>query len=138
MNAWNDAFSGAQPTRPAHAGSVRSRTEVGSSSAASAIGVVSQHSGPAGHSNPAAFGITEALVDAVEQLGWKSREAPFVGKQPECACVLGEKQTGRGILAFFKDRRRELSGAAIAGIDRGSGLLSVLFDEWTDEGFVSP
>ena len=102
------------------------------------LGVVSQHSRPAGHADPAALRITEALFDAIEELGGKSREAPFIGEQPEGARVLGEKETGSGIVALFQDCRRQFAGAAIAGIDSDSRFFGVLFHERPDEGLVPP
>jgi hypothetical protein len=66
------------------------------------------------------------------------REAPFIGEQPERSGVLREKETCAGVVTLFKDRRRKLSGAAIASVDGNSRLFAVLFNERADEGLVPP
>ena len=67
--------SAAIPILPFHFGSVRSKTESGTSSSRQLVGVVDDHARAAGGADPAAVVVAEALVDPVEDVAPAARRA---------------------------------------------------------------
>ena len=130
-NAWKDAFVGAMPIRPFHFGSVRSKTESGTSSS---------------DSSSVLYAMTRERPDVPTQRPSASRkrarrrDRALRGQlrelrvdRSERAGVLREEHVGRRVVAFLGDRRGELGAVAVAHLDFDAGLVVELLEERLDE-----
>jgi hypothetical protein len=132
---WKEAFVGAQPRRPSPLRLGEFHHIVGNICRAEAVGVVNDHSGASRNAHPTAISAAILGFDAVQDLLGQGGQQIEHGAQP--ARVLGKKDVGRRVLAFFQEGGGYLGGAAPADIYLNSRYGFKLFDNGTDQAFAA-